>query len=600
MVAVNNANPDDLLGKAYDSRIAGRLLGLLLPYKQRLAIVIIAALTAIATDLLLPLLFGMAVDEVAPTGSQSYRNLNLIGVAVVGALLVRFIAQWVEMYLTSWLGNRVVYDLRDVMFRHLQRLSMSYIDRRGVGSVMTRIQNDVAVINELFTDGVIGLMANLVVIVGIVVIMLVVNWQLALLACLAIPAMVFVVAKWRKYAVETYRDTRRTISIVNADLAESIDGVRVVQAFNQEENKHRRFSALNNDNLRAAVNAAKLGSLMLPITIGIGAAATVLVLYAGGRLVFDLRLTVGELVLFIALVDRFFMPIRELAQQYTLLQAGMAAGERIFDLLDTEPEVEDKPDAIELPPVKGHVRFENVTFGYRRGGEMVLHGIDLDVPPGHMLALVGETGAGKSTIISLLLRFADVWDGRVTIDGYDVRDVTQESLRRQCGVVLQEAFLFPGSVRENLRFARPDATDEEIEEAAKLVGAHDFIMALPDGYDTPLHERGNRLSAGERQLIAFARAVLADPRILILDEATSNIDAATEYQLQQAQRRLLAGRTAIVVAHRLTTIRDADAVVVLRHGRVVERGTHDELVAQGGYYAELVATQWREGEIAAD
>ena len=376
--------------------------------------------------------------------------------------------------------------------------------------------------------------------------------------------------------------------------------MRVVQAFGQEENKHAHFDRLNRNNLSAAVNAARLGAYLLPFAISIGAAATALILYAGGRLVFGASLSTGELVVFIALVDRFFQPIRELSQQYTLLQAGMAAGERIFDLLDSQPEVLDKPDAIDMPEVAGRVRFDEVTFGYQRGGAEVLHGISFDVEPGKMLALVGETGAGKSTIISLMLRFADVWDGRVMIDDYDVRDVTQASLRRQCGVVLQEAFLFPGSVRENLRFGAPEATDHQLEDAAKAVGAHEFIMQLPYGYDTDLHERGGRLSAGQRQLISFARALLADPRVLVLDEATSNIDTTTEFALQQAQRRLLAGRTSVVVAHRLTTIRDADEVVVLQHGRIIERGTHDDLVAADGYYANLVRTQWRDDAIAAD
>ena len=597
-----NVNPDDLLGKAYDGRIARRLLDFLAPYRRRVVLVTIAVILGIAADLGIPYLLSTVVDEVSGAGDLSDRTriINLLGIAAVAVLIIRFLSNWAETYLTSWLGNRVVYDLRDTMFRHLQKLSVSYTDRHGVGAVMTRIQNDVSVINELFSDGVVGLAANLLVLVAIIVVMLVINWQLALLAFIALPVMIGVVSVWRRFSVDAYRATRRTIGAVNGDLAESLDGVRVVQAFGQEETKHRQFDRLNMANLVASVNAARLGAVLLPIALTVGAAATVLVLYVGGRFVIDLTLSVGDLILFIALVDRFFQPIRELSQQYTLLQAGMAAGERIFDLLDSEPEVEDRPDAIELPRIEGHVQFQDVTFGYSRTGEEILHGIDLDVPPGRMLALVGETGAGKSTIVSLMLRFADVWEGRVMVDGYDVRDVTQVSLRRQCGVVLQDAFLFPGSVRENLRFGRPDATDAEIEAAARAVGAHEFVMKLPEGYDTDLQERGGRLSAGQRQLLSFARALLADPRILVLDEATSNIDTTTEYALQIAQRRLLAGRTSVVVAHRLTTIRDADEVVVLQNGNVIERGTHDELIAANGYYAELVRTQWREEDIAAD
>ena len=597
-----NVNPDDLLGKAYDGRIARRLLEYLNPYRNRVWLVAVAVVLGIATDLGIPYLLSQVVEQVSGDGDLSDRTgiVNLLGFIAVVVLIVRFFSNWAEIYLTAWLGNRVVYDLRDRMFRHLQRLSVSYTDRRGVGAVMTRIQNDVSVINELFSDGVVGLAANLLVLLAIIVVMLFINWQLALLAFIVLPIMVAVVAVWRRYSVDAYRATRRTIGAVNGDLAESLDGVRVVQAFGQERSKHQQFDRLNVANLVANLDAARLGAVLLPIAITVGSIATVLVLYAGGRLVFDVSMSIGDLVFFVVLVDRFFQPIRELSQQYTLLQAGMAAGERIFDLLDSEPEVEDKPDAVELPRIEGHVRFEDVRFGYREGGEEILHGIDLDVKPGKMLALVGETGAGKSTIISLMLRFADVWEGRVTVDGHDVRDITQASLRRQCGVVLQDAFLFPGSVRENLRFGRPEATDAEIEDAARAVGAHDFIMKLPEGYDTDLHERGGRLSAGQRQLLSFARALLADPRILVLDEATSNIDTTTEFALQKAQRRLLAGRTSVVVAHRLTTIRDADEVVVLQYGNVIERGTHDELIAADGYYAELVRTQWREGDIAAD
>jgi ABC-type multidrug transport system fused ATPase/permease subunit len=483
------------------------------------------------------------------------------------------------------------------MFRHLQTLSIGYIDRRGVGRIMTRIQNDVSVIQEFFGDGAVGIVSNVLVLIGIVVFMLITNWQMALLTLIVLPIMIAITARWRVRAVETYRVTRRTMSIVNGNLAESVAGVRVSQAYVREPQNIRHFDRLNRDNLDASIGAAKLSSLLFPTVNLIGASATAIVLYVGGRLAFDLRLSIGELVLFIALIDRFFEPIRDLSQQYNMLQAAMAAGERIFEVLDVEPEVRDKPDAIPLPPITGGVEFDHVTFGY--GEVEVLHGVDLRVAPGQTIALVGETGAGKSTIVNLLMRFADVWDGAVRIDSRDVRDVTQPSLRSQFGIVLQDTFLFGGTVRENIRFGRPEATNAEVEEAARVVGAHDFIAQLPDAYDTPVQERGASLSVGQRQLLSFARALLAQPRILILDEATSSIDTQTERQIQTALRTLLEGRTSFVIAHRLSTIREADQVVVMRDGRIAELGTHDELLARGGYYAGLYQMQWQ-GDMAAD
>ncbi|MDP9373743.1 MAG: ABC transporter ATP-binding protein/permease, partial [Chloroflexota bacterium] len=544
---------------------------------------------------LLPVLFSEGVDEVRYNGRLS--RLNLIGAAFLLTLAVRFLATWGESYLTAWLGNRVVFDLRNTMFRHLQTLSMSYIDKRGVGSIMTRIQNDVGVINDLFADGIAGIIANVLILVGIVVIMLATNWRLALLAFAVLPLMAVFMVYWQRRAVGTYRATRRAIGIVNANLAESISGMRVVQSFTREPLNFRHFDRLNRDNYDENINAARLIALLFPVVTLIGAVSTALVLYVGGRLIFNESLTLGELTLFIALIDRFFAPIRDLSQQYNVMQAAMAAGERIFEVLDVEPEVRDRPGARALPPIRGRVDYNGVTFGY--GRKEVLKGIDLHVAPGETVAYVGETGAGKSSMINLLMRFYDVWDGSLTIDGHDLRDVTQRSLRSQLGIVLQDTFLFGGTVRDNLRFGRPDATDEEIERAARDVGAHEFIARLPNGYDTEVHERGVSLSVGQRQLLSFARALLADPRILILDEATSSIDTQTERLIQEALRRLLVGRTSFVIAHRLSTIREADKVVVLHEGRIVELGTHDQLLARRGYYYNLYSMQWR-AEQAAD
>lgn len=590
----DSLDPDDLLGRAYDPKIVRRLAGFVVPYRRRALLAVLMIVVATASDLLLPKLFSVGVDAVAR--SEPLSTLNVLGVAFFVTIVIRFLATWGEFYLIAWLGNRVVRDLRNRMFRHLQTLSVGYIDKRGVGSIMSRIQNDVGVINEFFGEGITGTVSNSLILVGIVGIMLWTNWKLALLSFVVLPIMILIMRLWRRRVIETYRATRRTVAIVNGDLAESIAGVRVSQAFTREPANLRHFRQLNGDYLAAAVDSAKLSSVLFPIVSLIGAIATAMIVYVGGRLVFNETLTIGQLVLFIALIDRFFEPIRDLSQQYNVLQAAMVAGERIFEVLDVEPEVRDAPDASDLPPITGQVDYHHVTFGY--GDTEILHDVDLHVAPGETVAFVGETGAGKSSMVNLLMRFVDVWSGSLTIDGHDVRAVTQESLRSQLGIVLQDTFLFGGAVRDNIAYARPDATFAEIEQAARDVGAHEFIVALPDGYDTEIGERGANLSVGQRQLLAFARALVADPRILILDEATSSIDTQTERLIQGALRRLLHGRTSFVIAHRLSTIRQADKVVVMADGRIVEQGRHDELIARRGYYYSLYTMQWR-GDSAA-
>jgi ATP-binding cassette subfamily B multidrug efflux pump len=580
-------DPEDLLGKAFDTRIARRLIAFLAPYKWQVATAAAAVVLGTICDLSVYWLFGRAVDH--GINRQSYQTLYAIVALLVGALVVAFAMRWALFFIMARVGNRVIYDLRSALFAHMQVQSLKTYDRMGVGRLMSRIQNDVTVLEDFLSTGMISFLSDMLTLVGIIIAMLAVNLRLALISYTVLPLMFIVMYFWRRRAIQTYRATRIAISRVTGNFAENIAGMRVVQSYEREERNFEVFKGLNQENLDANADAARLSAFLFPSVELISAMATAVVLLFGGLSVIGGTLTVGALIAFLGYVTRFFQPVRMLSDRYNTLQASTVASERIFELLDERPDILDAPDAYPLPPIHGEVRLDHVTFGYT--SVPVLHDVDLTI-------------AGKSSLVNLVPRFYDVWEGRVAIDGHDVRDVTLASLRSQIAVVLQDPFLFAGTIAENIRYGRLDATDAEVEAAARAVGAHEFIERLPGKYETEIQERGGGLSIGQRQLLAFARALLADRRILILDEATSSIDTQTERVIQDALRRLLANRTALVIAHRLSTVVDADEIVVLDHGRIIERGTHAELLARRGAYYNLYRMQFeaqrRMAEDAAD
>ena len=554
------------------------------PYKTRTTLSVFSLLAATATALLPPLLAKYAVDD----GIRQHDLQKLYW--IVGAFLLAGLANWgmsyVQTYLTGWVGERILADLRNTLFGHLQRLSLGFFERNRAGVIISRLTNDVEALDQLVTDGVTSLVQNSLTLIGTAILLFILDWRLALATLAVIPFMSIATVLFRVRSTRAYRAVRERLGLVTATLAEDIAGMRMVQAFTREQQNMRNFRTVTERYRESNMETVVLNGWYFPFVDLLSSVALAVVLGYGGHLYFNDAVTIGTLFAFLLYVQNFFDPVQQLSQLYGTFLSATAALDKIMDVLDEEPEVLDASGSEALPQVQGHVRFEDVHFSYRTGPE-VLHGLDLDVPPGTTVALVGHTGAGKSTIAKLLARFYDPTAGRITIDGHDLRHVTQVSLRRQLGIVPQEGFLFAGTVTENIAFGRPDATPEEVVHAAQAVGAHEFILRLEDGYETQLQERGSRLSLGQRQLIALARALLADPRLLILDEATSSVDIGTERKIEQALRLLLAGRTAFIIAHRLSTIRDADLIVVLEHGQIVEQGSHEELLQSRGLYTSL-------------
>ena len=581
--SIKKVEVDDWSWRRSRRRVAA-LARLTRPYRARTALSVISLLAATATALLPPLLAKYAVDDAI--GKNDLGKLWWIVGAFVLAGLLNWAMSYVQTYLTGWVGERILADLRIRLFRHLQSLSLGFYERTRAGVIISRLTNDVEAIDQLVTDGVTSLVQNSLTLLGTAILLFILDWRLALATLAVIPLMSIATVIFRVRSTRAYRAVRERLGLVTATLAEDIAGMRVVQSFTREQPAYDNFRAVARRYRQSNMQTVVLNGIYFPVVDLLSSVALAVVLAYGGHLYFGGSLSLGTLFAFMLYVQNFFDPVQQLSQLYNTFLSATAALDKIIGVLDEEPEVVDRPGATELAQIPGHVAFEGVRFTYGRGDE-VLHGIDLDVPAGTTVALVGHTGAGKSTIAKLLARFYEPTHGRLTIDGVDLNDVTQSSLRRQLGVVPQEGFLFAGTVAENIAFGKPDATADEIVRAAQTVGAHDFILRLEDGYETQLGERGTRLSLGQRQLVAFARALLADPRILILDEATSSVDIGTERRIEEALEVLLADRTAFIIAHRLSTIRDADLIVVLEHGRIVEQGSHEELLAARGLYTSL-------------
>lgn len=583
--------------RAKDRRAAAlRLLAYLAPFRLRLGLVLLSTLAVAASAALGPYLVGRAIDQFIAVGDP--QGLAVVMLVLLGVYLAGMLGRMLQTYMMGWVGQNVLARLRAQIMGKIQRLSLGYFDRHDAGDLMSRLVNDVETINTLLTMGLVQALAGILSLVGIVIAMFILQWPLALAALSVVPLMLLTTNAFAAMARRAFRKTRETIGDVSSDLQEDIAGIRVAQAFNRTALNLERFAERNRANRDANVGATAIVSAFWPAMDVLSTLATIIVVAYGGYLAVEGQVSVGLVVAFLGYVQQFSWPIHQISQIYTQAQSSLAGGERIFDLLDTPEDVSDRPGARPLPSIQGRVVFDRVNFAYDPA-HPVLHGIDLVAEPGQAVALVGPTGAGKTTMANLIARFYDVTGGRVTVDGVDVRDVTLASLRGQLGIVPQSGFLFSATVADNIRYGRLEATDQEVEEAALLANAHDFISRLPQGYGTVLGERGRSLSQGQRQLLSIARAVLANPRILILDEATSSVDTRTELLIQQALARLLHGRTSFVIAHRLTTIRNADQVLVIDGGRIVERGTHSALLERGGLYADLYRRQFREeGEAA--
>jgi len=589
--ALEREDDEEHVRKVPDRVLIARLAKYVLKHKGRLTIAVTAVLVVSLSGLVPPYLLKVAIDNYIVQGELT--GLTFIAIILVAVYIINWFSDYERTYQISWLGQNMVNDIRMKLFSHLQDLSFSFYDKSEAGRIISRVTNDTDTLSMIFAQGIVTVLSDILTLVGIVVVMLWLSVPLTLATLVVIPILLLITLVFQSRLRRAYRMTRRKIAKVTSKLQESISGIREIQSFTRERDTIETFRQANIENLQANVQAGRIFALLMPVIQIIGAIGTCIVLWYGGILTVGGGITLGILVAFLAYVTSFFRPIVNLTTFYNTVQSAMAAAERIFETMDTRPEIADAPEAVELPRVKGRIVFQNVSFGYNLS-DPVLEDIDLSVEPGKTLAIVGPTGAGKSTMVRLLSRFYEPQSGAITVDGHDVRSVTLRSLHNQMGVVLQEPFLFSGTVMENIRYGKLDATDEEVKNIAKLVGAHEFITSFPDGYETEVGERGMRLSVGQRQLISFARALLRDPPILILDEATSSLDPYTELKIKRGLSVLLKNRTSIVIAHRLSTVRNADNIIVVNNGEIVEEGNHTELMKKKGLYRRLYDKQFKD------